>query len=331
MAGHDIVAVGSSAGGVEALTSLCAGLPADFPAAVLVVQHVSPISRSVLPQLLGRAGPLKVDHAVDGEAIIPGRIYVAPPGIHLLIEDGHVLLRRGPPENRTRPAIDPLFRSVAIAYGPRAIGVVLTGVLDDGSAGLKAIKQCGGVSVVQDPLDAAWPEMPRNALLGDHADHVVTLANLPALLIRLANEPPGPAVDVPPHLIAEARAAAQEAPLPDHLSRLSHPNHLTCPRCGGVLNEIAGDGAAQFRSQVGHAFTAEGLAAAQADELERALESAARMHRDRVVLFRRLQQLSEGRSLRHSAERWRAGAEESERAANLISEAVRLLHKPDAG
>lgn len=328
MGGHDIIAIGSSAGGVEALTSLCAGLPAGLPAAVLVVQHVSPTSRSMLPQLLSRAGPLPAHHAEDGETVAPGTITVAPPDRHMLIEGDRILLRRGPYENRTRPAIDPLFRSVAIAYGPRVVGVVLTGVLDDGAAGLLAIRRCGGICVVQDPEDAAWPEMPRNALGHDGETHVATLADLPALLVRLVREPAGPARTVPPGLLAEARISAQEAASPASHMPAGHPSSMTCPRCGGVLNEVVEDGVARFRCQIGHAFTAEALAAAQGDELERALESAARMHRDRVALFRRLQHASESRTLRHAAERWRAGAEESERAANLISEAIRLLHKP---
>jgi two-component system chemotaxis response regulator CheB len=328
MAAHDIIVIGSSAGGVEALTMLCRQLPEDMPAAIFIAQHVSPTSRSVLPQLLRRAGKLPVNHAVDGETITPGTICIAPPDYHLLLEDGHTLLRRGPYENRTRPAIDPLFRSAAIAYGPRVIGVVLTGVLDDGTAGLVAIKCCGGLSVVQDPEDAAWPEMPRSALERDTADYIVTLADLSGLLVRLCKESAGPVLPVPQSLINEARIAAQEAPLPEHLSRLGNPIHMTCPQCGGVLNEVSDAGSARFRCQIGHAFTAEGLVAAQNEELERALESAARMHRDRVVLLRRLQHMSTARSLWHTAERWRAGAEESERAANLIGEAIRLLHRP---
>lgn len=150
---HDIILLGASAGGVDALTGLCRGLPNDLPAAVMVVQHVAPTARSVLPQLLDRAGPLPAAHAEDGEVIRPGQIYVARPDHHLLVNgDGRrLMLRRGPQENRTRPAIDPLFRSAAVAFGPRVVGVVLSGLLDDGTAGLVAIKACGGVSVVQDP------------------------------------------------------------------------------------------------------------------------------------------------------------------------------------
>jgi two-component system chemotaxis response regulator CheB len=326
MAGHDIVVIGGSAGGVEALRRICEHLPPNFPAAVFAVIHISPTSRSVMPELLSRAGPLPARHPKNEEEIRRGTIYVAPPDMHMLVRPGHVILRRGPHENRTRPAIDPLFRSAAVAYRSRVIGVVLSGLLDDGSAGLVAVKSCGGICVVQQPSDAMWPEMPRNALAHDHVDHQAPIVELPNLLNQLVREPPGPMPAIPRHLILEASIAAQEAPmLPESVGR---PTRLSCPQCGGVLNEVAEPGTTRFRCQIGHAFTAESLVAAQNDELERALESARRMHRERVVLFRRMQEKSEAQAMPHAASRWRAGADESERAANLIGEALHNLHKP---
>src|SRR3954454_22936611 len=182
MAGHDIVVIGGSAGGVEALRRICEHLPADLPAAVFAVIHISATTRSVLPDLLSRVGPLPARHPTDGEAIKHGQIYVAPPDLHMLLRPGHVILRRGPHENRTRPAIDPLFRSAAVAYRSRVIGVVLSGLLDDGAAGLLAIKLCGGICTVQDPDDAMWPDMPRNALAHDEVDYTVPVSEFPALL-----------------------------------------------------------------------------------------------------------------------------------------------------
>ena len=327
MAGHDIVVVGGSAGGLEAIKQLCGGLPADFPAAVFVVIHISPNSHSVLPGLLTRAGKLPAAHPVVGQTVAPGHIYVAPPDHHLLLQDGHILLRRGPHENRTRPAIDPLFRSAAIAYRSRVIGVVLSGLLDDGAAGLVAIKACGGLCVVQEPDDAIWPEMPRNALLRDHVDYCEPVAAMPTLLERLVREPAGPMPPIPQNLILEASIAAQEIAMATDQIQLGQPSRLSCPQCGGVLNEIAEEGSTRFRCQVGHAFTAEGLLAAQNDELERALESAMRMHRERVPLFRRMQRKSEADALEHAAAHWRARADESEEAARLIAQALDKMRK----
>jgi two-component system chemotaxis response regulator CheB len=328
MAGHDVVVIGGSAGGVEALRRICEGLPRDFPAAVFAVIHISPTSRSIMPELLSRAGHLPAQHPKDGESISRGNIYVAPPDMHMLLRPGHVILRRGPHENRTRPAIDPLFRSAAVAYRSRVVGVVLSGLLDDGSAGLLAIKACGGLCVVQQPDDAMWPEMPRNALAHDKVDYSLPVADLPDLLNRLVKEPAGPMPPIPNHLILEAGIAAQEAPMVPETAQLGRPSRLSCPQCGGVLNEVSEPGTTRFRCQIGHAFTAESLVAAQDDELERALESALRMHRERVVLFRRMQDKSEAQQLPHAAARWRAGADESEHSANVIADAITHLRKP---
>src|SRR6185437_6679367 len=189
MANHGVVAIGASAGGFQALTELVKGLPGDFPAALLVTIHLHPKASKVLPDLVNRAGSLPAAFAEDGEEIAPGGIYIAPPDLHLLIDEGRVTLRRGPRENGARPAIDPMFRSVALNYGSRAIGVILTGGLNDGSSGLHAIKRCGGIAVVQDPREARHPDMPTNALASTPVDYVVTLADMPALLSRLVAEP----------------------------------------------------------------------------------------------------------------------------------------------
>jgi two-component system chemotaxis response regulator CheB len=302
-------------------------LPADLPAAVFVVQHISPASKSVLPELLTKAGPLPATHPKDGDPIRPGRIIVAPPDYHLLLQQDHVLLRRGPQENRTRPAIDPLFRSAAVAYGPRVVGVVLTGLLDDGTAGLVAIKRCGGICVVQDPDDAQWPDMPRRALENDNVDHVTTLAAMPALLSRLSREAAGPHTPVPRTLEIEAQITTQEFDAVA-IPTLGSPSSLSCPACGGVLNEVLEEGTARFRCQTGHAFSSEGLVTAQSEELERALEAAVRTHRDRLTLCRRMAEHAQARLQPHAAARWRAAADEAESAAAAISGAIGALRKP---
>jgi len=188
MAGHDIIVVGASAGGVEALVEVVRRLPPGLPAAVFVVLHIPAQSPSLLPDILSRSGPLITSHPDDGEKIEHGRIYVAPPNHHLLVERGHVRVVLGPKENRHRPAVDPLFRSAALAYGPRVVGVVLTGALDDGTAGLLAVKRRGGIAVVQDPKDALYAGMPRSALENIVVDYTLPLSDIGPLLKRLVAE-----------------------------------------------------------------------------------------------------------------------------------------------
>jgi two-component system chemotaxis response regulator CheB len=183
---HDIVVLGASAGGVEALGQLVSHLPADLPAALLVVLHTPPTRESRLPAILDRAGPLAAAHARDGERIRAGQIYVAPPNYHLTVEHESLRLVQGPTENGFRPAADPLFRTAARAYGARVVGVVLSGALDDGAAGLRAIKQHGGVAVAQDPDEAVVTSMPRSAIRLNHVDHVLPTAEIAALLVQLA-------------------------------------------------------------------------------------------------------------------------------------------------
>jgi two-component system chemotaxis response regulator CheB len=187
--GHDIIVIGASSGGIESLIEVVAGLPQDLSAAIFVVLHVSPQSKSELPAILSRAGPLPAAHAKDDETIAPGRIYVAPPDLHLLLNSERVRLVRGPKENNTRPAVDPLFRSAALAFGPRVVGVVLSGSLDDGTAGLIAVKKRGGVAIVQDPADAVFPDMPRNAMEAVDVDHCLPKSEIAAVLARLSREP----------------------------------------------------------------------------------------------------------------------------------------------
>lgn len=325
---RNIIVVGSSAGGVEALQRLCAGLPADLPAAIFIAQHLSPSARSVLPMLLDRAGPLPVRAAVEGQRIEPGHIYVAAPDRHLLLRADRMLLRRGPHENRTRPAANALFRSAAIHHGARAIGVVLTGLLDDGTEGLIAIKAAGGLSIVQDPEDAEWPSMPRNALLRDHADHVVKLDALPELLVRLVEETAGSSRPLSQEYRLEDRIAAQEFVVMDtQIVTPGAPSHIGCPDCGGVLNLIEGEDDVRFRCQVGHAFTPLGLSAAQNDELERALGVAVRTHRDRLRLFQQMGDSARARGLGHAERRWDAAFKDSTDLIAVLESAIASLRR----
>jgi two-component system chemotaxis response regulator CheB len=188
---HDIIVIGASAGGVEALTNLVADLSRDLPASVFVVQHVPPWHRSQLPEILTRAGHLPAVHPYAEQSIEKGRIYVAPPDQHLILQQGGTIgLWHGPKENRLRPAVNSLFRSAAVTFGPRVAGVVLSGMLDDGAAGLWWIKKFGGTALVQDPLDAQFPDMPRNAIQHAPVDIVLPLAEIGPTLNRLAGGDP---------------------------------------------------------------------------------------------------------------------------------------------
>lgn len=328
MATRDIVVIGASAGGVEALQRLCAALPADFPAAVFVVQHLSPSARSLLPQLLDRVGPLPASSPEDGDPIEAGRIYIGAPDRHMLLRPGKILMRRGPHENRTRPAVNALFRSAALAYGGRVIGVVLTGLLDDGTEGLIAIKAAGGLSVIQDPKDAQWPSMPQNALKRDHVDHKLPLDEIGGLLARLVQEDAGISTPLPQEYVVEDQMAAQEFSIMDSdMVTPGEPSHISCPDCGGVLNQIVVENEARFRCQVGHAFTPLGLAAAQNDELERALSIAVRTHRDRVRLFAQMRDSAHARGLGHAEARWLEASRESESMIQVLDNAMSTLRR----
>jgi two-component system chemotaxis response regulator CheB len=290
MARRDIVVVGGSAGGVEALRRIVAALPGALPAAVFVVVHVSPHGESHLPEILARAGPLPASHPVDGEPVEPGRIYVAPPDMHLILREGRMRLRRGPRENRHRPAIDPLFRSAAEAFGPRVVGVVLSGALDDGTAGLIAVKIAGGVTVVQDPAEAFAADMPRNAMKYLAVDHVLPAREIGALVTRLVREDAGRAAPaVSEESVQERRLSEFDMAQIESDDRPGKPSGFSCPDCGGVLWELDPESdLLRFRCRVGHAYAQDNLTAAQADEVERALWTALRALEERAAMARRV-------------------------------------------
>jgi two-component system chemotaxis response regulator CheB len=287
---HDIIVVGASAGGVEALTTLVRGLPEDLPAALFVVLHIPPYIESHLAAILNHRGPLPATDAVHGAAIAPGHIYVAPPDHHLLVRDGHVELTRGPRENSSRPAVDPLFRSAARAYGPRVVGIVLSGALGDGSAGLMAIAARGGVTVVQDPQEALFEGMPRTALKYVRVDHVLPVRQIPALLGRLAREPVAkkgtPTMsdieEIMPQLVHRDFTAQERD------ERSEQTTVYTCPECGGTLWQVDHQGLVQFNCHVGHAYAPESLLGEMSEDLEAALWRCVRMLTEKATLTRQL-------------------------------------------
>src|SRR5215216_964210 len=238
MAGRDIVVIGGSAGSIEAVAELVRGLPPDFPGSVFVVVHFPGSVTSTLPRILSRAGPLQARHAISGQAIEPGRIYVAPPDCHLHLSDGQTRLTRGPKENGHRPAVDPLFRTAALSYGPRVVGIILSGNLNDGTAGLLRIKQRGGVAIVQDPETALYQGMPRSAIEHVAVDHVLTIQEISELLAELARRPVE-SLEVS-GISAEPRSdvPADEIAIVDRQTQPGMPSTMSCPECHGVLWEV---------------------------------------------------------------------------------------------
>ena len=318
MPDHGIVVVGASAGGVEALTDLAASLPSDLSAAVFVVLHLPATGTSALPEILRRHGPLPAAHVRDGEPIQPGRIYVAPPDHHVLVRTGHVHLSRGPRENGHRPAIDPLFRSAAREYAARVIGVVLSGALEDGTAGLLAIKSRGGIAVVQNPEDALYPGMPGNAVEHAQVDHVLAAASMGKLLTRLLADLAEPPADPAPtgmRVEVEMEGFSMEAFEGNHPGR---PSGFSCPDCHGVLWQIKDGGLERYRCRVGHAWSPESLLTQQSEALEAALWVALRSLEERAALARRLAEPARRRGHAITATRFEEQAAEAQQAARLV-------------
>jgi two-component system chemotaxis response regulator CheB len=317
MAGHRVIVMGASAGGVEALRAVVANLPPDLPAPVLVVLHVPRTAPSALPRILARSGPLPAAHAVDGESLEPGRLYVAPNDHHLLVLDGRARLSRGPTENGHRPAVDPLFRSAARSYGPAVIAVVLSGSRDDGAAGMAAVARAGGTTVIQDPDDTLYPWMP--LACAEHAvlDHVAPATKLGPLLADLAGLP---VATVPPAddllLSAEVEMAGLSPLTTNQLT--SQAAGLGCPSCGGALWEIEANPVPRFRCRVGHAWSPQSLLEEQAIAMEGALWTALRALEEKSALSRRMARRASGANHTELRRRYETSATEAEHAGNVI-------------
>jgi len=281
---HDVIAIGGSLGAVDALRELGGAFPADLDAAIFVVVHIGPHGNNLLADVFGQTSSLPVETAVDGTQVSPGRIYVAPADAHLLVIDNIIRLGRGPRENMARPAIDPLFRSVGVDYGPRAIGVVLTGSLNDGAAGLADLKRCGGLTVVQNPADAAADEMPLGALRATDVDYRAPLAELGSLLAKLSRESAKLASHIPDDIRLEVDIALGRTASSEDLARIADPCAISCPACGGVLSQLKRSPPLRFRCQVGHAFTADTLATDKEASVDEALRVALRIIEERIVL-----------------------------------------------
>jgi two-component system chemotaxis response regulator CheB len=319
---HDIIVIGASAGGVQALSKLVAALPPKLPAALFIVLHIPAEPPSLLPQILSRDAMVPVAHARNGERIETGRIYVAPPDQHLLIESSRIKLVHGPKENLHRPSIDTLFRSAARWAGRRVIGVVLTGARDDGTAGMRAIKQRGGITVVQDPIEATFPSMPMSVMQDISVDYSVPLKEIGPLLTRLVQEPAAEegGDTLAEEVEIEARIAGQEmdsGELIASVERLGRISKLTCPECQGALWEM-NDELLRFRCHVGHAFSTESLSDGQTERLEVALWSAVRALEEQMILARRIVERARKANHMRAATMFERRAEEAERHSAVL-------------
>jgi two-component system chemotaxis response regulator CheB len=323
MAARDVIVVGTSAGGVDALAQLARGLPPGFPASVFVVCHFPAGGRSVLPEILSRAGPLLADHARDGEPFHPGHIYVAPPDRHLVLAPGNRMrLTREARENHHRPAVDPLFRSAARHYGPRTVGVILTGALYDGVAGLMAIRAAGGLAVAQDPDDALVAAMPQNATELAGVDHVVPAAGLAALLVNVVRDSGSGGRGAPTMDPIDKMPAVVEQTMDRQVrnERRGEVSMFSCPECGGALWQVDEPKIVRFRCHVGHAYNGETLLAEQTECLEAALWTAVRTFREKAVLSRQLANRDREVGDVNAAARFDESAELAEQYGTLIQQ-----------
>lgn len=321
-----LVGIGASAGGLEAVGMLLAGLPAALPAAVLVVIHQSDAAPGRLAALLARRSRMAVRAGRDGEPLVPGVVHVAVPGHHLLAEKATLRVTRGPRENGHRPAVDPLFRSLALAAGPGAVGVVLSGMLDDGAAGLLEIVRHGGAAAVQDPEEAAFDAMPTAALRQVPGAVVRSAAELADAVVDLVARPVTGPVRGSARLTEEvALALAEHEPgaEPEHAAA-----GLSCPDCGGPLYEIAEPRLLRYRCRIGHAWSQESLGAGQRAVTEQALETALRALEDKAALHHRIARDAESRGSSRLTDRSRETAHHAKAAAAVLRD---LLSSPGDG
>lgn len=319
---HDLIVIGGSTGAQGVLRQVFSDFDAELAASLLVVTHIASNSGNLLASILDAAGPIKVVTAADGDPIEQGRAYVGPAGSHLLVDQGAIRLGHGPRENMVRPAADALFRSAAVSYGPRVIGVVLSGLLDDGAAGLAAVKRCGGTTVVQDPADALANEMPVGALSASDIDYRVTGSRMAQALLELSREPaqePGP---VPADIAWEVSIAMGRPSTTEDLTRVATPVALACPGCGGVLSQLHQPDVLRFRCQIGHAYTAEALDKEHEAAVMHSLGMALRILEERHTLLTKMSADARRKGRELSARQFEERAAEFREQANALRQAI---------
>ena len=329
MSGHNIITIGVSADGLEALKTIVGNLPSELPAAVFVVPHADAGGTGGLADTLSRVGPLRAASPEDRDPIQSGRIYVAPPDHHMSIEDGCVRVTHGPKENRRRPSVDVLFRSAAHAPGGKVVGVVLGDDLNDGTAGLLAIKKCGGVTVVQDPSEASDPGMPRSAEESARVDYCLPLSGIAPLLSTLAWDAADEDRPAPSEMETEIEIATCETNASGAIEKSGRPSEFTCPECHGVLWELNDNDLLRFRCRVGHAYLAESLHKEQSETEEDMLWEAFRALEEGAALARRIAESERDRNRPEVATRLEESARKKEQRAMVIQRML-LEEKPSS-
>lgn len=332
MAKRNIVVIGASAGGVVALKELVRSLPPDFNATIFIVQHIAAYATSMLPEILNHAGSLKAVHPADGDSFQPGMIYIAPPDHHILIEENRVLVKKGPKENRFRPSIDALFRSAAYNFGERVIGVVLTGLLDDGTSGMWSIKRLGGVGIIQKPEDAEYSSMPSSVLEYVDVDYAVPLAKLGALLNQLTSEEiTPPHINLSPEeeqiLKTEVQIASQKNAFEMGILEMGNLSPFTCPECSGVLVRFREGKLIRYRCHTGHAYTAGSLLAEVDKSVEDNLWKAVRVIEEAIMLLEESGKASAEGGDDLGAERFFTKARENRERASMLHKFI-FQHEP---
>lgn len=327
MNGHDIVVIGTSAGGLKALSAVLSELPAGIDVAIFVVQHLSPDQKSYLPELLQDITDLPVSSPRDDEPFVRGHVYVAAPDHHLLLGASNVRVLRGPQENRFRPSIDALFRSAARSHGSRVIGMVLTGYLADGTVGLQTIKKRGGITVVQDPDEAEYPSMPRIALRYVNIDYTVPIVKAGALLVDLVGQPAADERDFPTTPVIEIESNIAEQVMNtkeflDNVESIGKRTTYTCPDCNGAIWQIGDEEPLKLRCHVGHSFTGEVFSAEQSQNVESALWSAIRIMEEKVTFSRQLAERKRKQNMNDSADAYEAEADALDREVAIVRDLI---------
>jgi two-component system, chemotaxis family, protein-glutamate methylesterase/glutaminase len=326
MANRDIIVVGASAGGITALKTFVGSLPADFTGSIFVVLHIPPFSETRLPWILNKVSRLKVVQPRDGEPIEQGKIYVAANDHHLLLEDGKAIVKKGPKENRFRPSIDALFRSAAYVYGPRVIGIVLSGLLNDGTSGLWSVKRRGGITIIQEPEDAEYPQMPQNVLEYVEVDHTVPVAEMGALLQTLIQDKAPKKIKLSKEemklLEMEVIVATRDNAFEMGIIKMGELTPFTCPDCHGALARLVEGNIIRFRCHTGHAFTASTLLAELSKSVEELLWQGMRGMEETNLLLKNIEKHLRELGHRKQADIFRDKADDASHRARIIYDSV---------